>query len=399
MKVRRNIIFFTLLFLGFMSPALADAAVEAQELYANNCARCHGDAGTGDGPAFTTQRPWPRDFTTGQYKFRSTPLNTLPLVEDVERSIAKGNLRTSMPPFEKFLSKEEISSLAEYVLNLSRKNSDFPEGGAQAIPHMPALDTVEPSPKILSRGKSLFEQTCATCHGDDGRGLGPLAGNLYDENQYWVKMPDLTDALEYGGGSNTSDILMRLKTGIALSPMPDFSQVLNEESMQAVAHYVKSIQVPSPERTLISQTAWREKLPAAARGEYMTRAMSCALCHNSYDERGAYYADTQMAGGVAITLPGLGVFYTKNITSHPEDGIGSWTEEEIVRTLTTGYAPDRRLEAFSMPWVFFSHLKPEDAHDIAVYLKSLKPIQNRVPDRKFIISSVDYTAAFASLWD
>ena len=94
------------------------------------------------------QRPWPRDFTTGQYKFRSTPLETLPLLEDVEQVIAKGNLRTSMPPFEEFLSQEEIRLLAEYVLEMSREASDVPDGSSQAFKKVLTLD--EEFPRVWS---------------------------------------------------------------------------------------------------------------------------------------------------------------------------------------------------------------------------------------------------------
>lgn len=367
----------------FQGTSQAQDVSRARELYIQHCARCHADAGTGDGPAHTMQRPWPRDFTTGQYKFRSTPLETLPLVEDVEQVIAKGNLRTSMPPFEKFLSQEEIRLLAEYVLEMSREASDVPDGSSQAFKKVLTLDEKTSSPKALELGKKLFQENCNTCHGVDGRGLGSVTGFLYDENNFWIKVPDLTEPLEYGGGNQASDILMRLKTGIPGSTMPVYEGLLQEEELQSIASYVKSLQVPSEDRELISQEAWREALPAKARGEYMVRAMSCSLCHNAYDKSGSYYPDLYLAGGVAITLPGLGVFYTQNLTSHPEDGLHDWTEEEIVKTVMTGYAPDRRLEAFSMPWVFFSHLEPEDAHDIAVYLKSLKPIQNKVPKRKY----------------
>ena len=115
----------------------------------------------------------------------------------------------------------------------------------------------------------------------------------------------------------------------------------------------------------------------------MVRAMSCALCHNAYDATGEYYTKPYLAGGVAITIPGLGVFPTRNITSHPEQGIGRWSEEEIARVVTTGYAPDRRIEAFSMPWVYFSHLTEADARDVAAYVKSLKAVENAVPKRTY----------------
>ncbi len=33
-----------------------------------------------------------------------------------------------------------------------------------------------------------------------------------------------------------------------------------------------------------------------------------------------------------------------------------------------------------MPWLSFSNLTDEDAHAIAAYLKSLRPVRHRVPD-------------------
>ncbi|MFT5207470.1 MAG: cbb3-type cytochrome c oxidase subunit III [Candidatus Omnitrophota bacterium] len=355
------------------------ASEDAKALYQNHCARCHGDTGEGDGVAYTMQRPWPRNFKTGDYKFRSTPLNSLPTLKDIETTIAKGNLRTSMPPFESFLTAKEISLLAEYVLDISKTNSKVPVA-TQELPYDEALNQVNPSSLELEMGQKLFYANCVSCHGDDARGLGDLAGFLYDENNFWIQMPDLTDALAYGGGHDAADIKMRMQAGIALSNMPVFNEALSIEEIDRIALYVKSLQKKSAERQLISQAKWRQKLPKEARGEYMTRAMSCALCHNSYDETGMYDPEMYMAGGVKINLPGLGAFYTKNITSHT-DGLAKWTEEEIIEVMTTGYAPDRRIEAFSMPWVFFSHLDRVDAEDIAAYIKNLEPIQNEVPDR------------------
>lgn len=375
----------------------------AEKLYAQHCARCHAEAGTGDGPAHTMQRPWPRDFTTGEYKFRSTPIGTLPQVSDVERVIANGIPRTSMSGYAKWLSPEEIRDLAEYVLDFS-KGSGVPDGSAQAVvpptdlvePAQPAAGSVvEPSDKLpqplrrsfasdrLTRGKQAFAANCVSCHGADGRGLGELAGQMRDKNGFLTNPVDLTDALGYGGGSRASDIYRTLTTGIAGSPMPVFDKILDDETRADVAAYVESLQVAPADRTLVAREAWDHALPSKVRGEYMVRAMSCALCHNSYEASGEYYPKPYLAGGVAITIPGLGVFPTRNITSHPEDGIGRWTEEEIARVVTTGHAPNRRIEAFSMPWVYFSHLTEQDARDIAAYVKSLKPMENVVPVRKY----------------
>ncbi len=357
-------------------------AADGREIYSQHCARCHGQTGNGDGPAHTLQRPRPRDFTQGRFKYRSTPAETLPAVDDVAGVIRRGILRSSMPPYAKILSEDEIRAAAEYVLELA-KPSGVPAGGDRRFLKPPELDRTD-EPALLARGKALYGQyRCASCHGADGRGLGELAGTLYDENGFWVSPADLTDPAAYGGGSAASDVYLRLVTGMPPSPMAAYAETAPPEDLAAIARYVKSLQVSPEARRPVSPEAWRAALPAKVRGEYLTRAMSCALCHNHYDAEGRYNPKAYLAGGVGIRLAGLGVFPTRNLTSHPEDGVGRWSEDQIVKAVTRGVAPDRRLEAFAMPWVFFSHLEAQDARDIAVFLKNLPPIANKIPPRKY----------------
>ncbi|MCA9465301.1 MAG: c-type cytochrome, partial [Nitrospira sp.] len=58
--------------------ALADSDIQlGQKIYERSCVTCHGEFGKGDGPAAfynsAYSAPRPRDFTVGNYKFRSTP--------------------------------------------------------------------------------------------------------------------------------------------------------------------------------------------------------------------------------------------------------------------------------------------------------------------------------------
>jgi mono/diheme cytochrome c family protein len=374
---------------AFFLPALLASALAApafaadgRAVYAAHCARCHGAEGRGDGPAHTMQRPRPLDFTSGDFEYRSTPLGHLPARADVERTVREGVLRTSMPPFEGFLSEEEIRAVAAHVLELARA-SGLAEGEPAAIARPAELDAAPPAPEALAEGKELYAKyRCADCHGADGRGLGRLSGGLVDDEGFWTVPSDLTDPDAYGGGAAASDIFLRLMAGMG-DVMPSYAETIPPDEAKKIALYVKSLQVPASARPAPDAGAWRRALPAKARGEYLVRAMSCALCHNYYDARGMYAPDAYLAGGVAIRIPGLGTFPTRNLTSHPEFGLGRWTEDEIVRAVTAGTAPDRRLEAFAMPWVFFSHLEPEDARAIAAYLKTLAPVPNRVPPRRF----------------
>jgi hypothetical protein len=77
-----------------------------------------------------------------------------------------------------------------------------------------------------------------------------------------------------------------------------------------------------------------------------------------------------------------GVTYPRNLTPHPETGIGSWTEDDIVTAFRQGHRPDRSPILPPMPWPAFAHMNDEDAYALAAFLKSLPPIDHKVPDRQ-----------------
>jgi mono/diheme cytochrome c family protein len=117
-----------------------------------------------------------------------------------------------------------------------------------------------------------------------------------------------------------------------------------------------------------------------ARGEYLVTIAGCNDCHTP----GYFFGKPDMGrflGGsdVGFEIPGQGVFVGPNITPDEATGIGSWTAEQIVKALQTGERPDGRVLAPIMPWPAFAHFTAADAMAIAAFLKSLTPVDNKVP--------------------
>ncbi len=80
----------------------------ARKLYLDNCARCHGETGDGQG---TTQLDRPaRSFLDGGFSFGNTP-------EALFRTISVGIPGTPMPSFE-LMSESDRRDLAAYVITL-----------------------------------------------------------------------------------------------------------------------------------------------------------------------------------------------------------------------------------------------------------------------------------------
>jgi mono/diheme cytochrome c family protein len=116
------------------------------------------------------------------------------------------------------------------------------------------------------------------------------------------------------------------------------------------------------------------------RGGYLVRgAGHCAECHSSRNVIGGIVAETEFAGARNPTGKGT----VPNITPS-EDGIGDWSEEDIVYFLETGNLPDFDVVGGMMVPVQenMAKLEPEDRKAIAAYLKSLPPRPNAVPETK-----------------
>src|SRR5881296_2678220 len=61
-----------------------------ERVYARRCAVCHGPDGRGNGPAAPSMIPRPRDFTLGQFKYKSTAAGQPPTEADLMHVVATG---------------------------------------------------------------------------------------------------------------------------------------------------------------------------------------------------------------------------------------------------------------------------------------------------------------------
>ncbi len=212
-------------------------------LYEAKCAHCHGAAGDANSVATAYLRPAPRDFTSGQYKFRTTGSGELPTTEDIKRSIRDGMPYTSMPPWKGILSESEMEDLAYYLKTFSG-DFDGPYGNPEVItiPRAPAYDEGN-----LARGREVFEANqCADCHGENGRGNGPSALDLEDEWGYPIRPADMTKRWTFRASATREDIYRTFTTGLNGTPMPSYQQTIDEQDRWALVDYVWSLSEDEP---------------------------------------------------------------------------------------------------------------------------------------------------------
>ena len=208
---------------------------EGKQLYDRFCFHCHGRNGQGNGLASHYLFPAPRDLSRGIFKFHSTQSSSLPLDQDLARTIRLGVPGTIMPAWGKVLGEEDILSLVAFIKTFSerfeREIPDYPIDVGQEPPY---------DPISFSLGKKLYRQLrCHRCHGDEGERTGALEKNW---NDIWGNTSfvfDLRRPELYKSGASSDDMYRMMMAGIGGTPMNSYDYLSADERWHLI-HYLQS---------------------------------------------------------------------------------------------------------------------------------------------------------------
>ena len=170
-------------------------------LFGDNCAACHGFNAKG-GKGFP-------DLTTSSWLWGGDPAT---IAETIRVGINSTHPNTRVGQMLAFgrdnlLSASEVNNVVSYVESLSD----------------PVLSKRFP-PTTLEAGKATFAASCASCHGDDGKGKLDVGG------------PDLTDKFWIYGG-DTDSILASVRSG-RQGHMPSWEHRLGAVERKILAIYL-----------------------------------------------------------------------------------------------------------------------------------------------------------------
>ncbi len=111
--------------------------------------------------------------------------------------------------------------------------TDYPPTLQQVLPPMDPSTVMTPNPALMARGRALFAQTCAACHGPEGRGDGPGGEGLKPPPR------NFTQPAGWVNGYRIEDIYKTLREGVKGSGMVSFSYLSRRDRM-ALVHVVQS---------------------------------------------------------------------------------------------------------------------------------------------------------------
>lgn len=280
---------------------------------------------------------------------------------------------------------------------------------------------IDYTPERIERGKYLANSVtvCMDCHStrDWSMFSGPIkpgtfgqGGDRFDQS---VGMPGVflaRNITPFGISRYTDGELYRVittgvnKEGVSMFPLMPYLYYgrMDPEDIYNIIAYVRSI--PSIENNVEASKAdfpvnflmstmpqpaqpqqKPEKTDVIAYGAYMTNASGCVECHTQVDSKAVIIKEVSFAGGREFLFPDKSVVRASNLTPDMETGIGQWTEEMFVQKfkvyadsayVTPTVAPGEFNSI--MPWTMYGHMEADDLKAIYAFLKTLKPISNKV---------------------
>jgi mono/diheme cytochrome c family protein len=225
------------------SPAVTPELLElGARVYRGACVGCHGEKGDGQGREGKFIGIPPRDFTTGQFIVRSTPIGSLPLDVDLFGSIRRGfKPSTGMPAFT-FLSDREVWAVIAHLKTFSPRWKNEKAAAPVPVPPVPTLTADQ-----ANAGRAIFmgQGACFVCHGMTALGDGPAAAGLvYGAGSHAgkpVKPANFTRSADFKSGNRPEDIFRAISTGLDGTPMPGFAASLSVEQRWQLVSFIVSL--------------------------------------------------------------------------------------------------------------------------------------------------------------
>ncbi len=130
---------------------------------------------------------------------------------------------------------------------------------------------------------------------------------------------------------------------------------------------------------LIGGAQAQSKADLIKRGDYLVNGiLTCGNCHSPKGPTGDI-AGKEFSGGLSWDEPPFKVT-APNITQDKDTGIGNYTDAQLKTLLRKGIKRNGVPIAMVMPAGFYEIMTERDLDAVIAYLRTIKPIKNRVPD-------------------
>lgn len=203
-------------------------------IYRNHCSVCHGEKGDGQSFARHALVPPPADFTSTEWRKKTSRAHMIETVKKGARTKEGG--QTAMIRWTGRLDDKRIEAVVDYVIVKFMEGKPAPDGASNAghehhghdHSHVKQVDYPFGLKPGASRGKSLYGTLCAKCHGVNGDGTGQeLRG---------AGKPRDFRAADFRAFANGFTMYSAVSRGHG--EMPEFGRILARQDIADVSEYV-----------------------------------------------------------------------------------------------------------------------------------------------------------------
>ena len=278
----------------------------------------------------------------------------------------------------------------------------------------------EVTPDMIKRGEYLAFHVCVCmdCHaqrdwtkfsgppiaGTEGKGGDVFTKEFGFPGTFYAK-----NITPYNLKNWTDGEIMRAftcgvdKNGVALFPVMPYHKygTMDKEDIKSIIAFLRTLKpikydapASKPDFPMnfiintIPQKASFTTLPSKDNvidyGKYLVNAAGCSECHTNVN-KGKPIEGMDFAGGREFIFPRGKKIVAANITPDNETGIGYWTETTFVNKFKS-FSDRSKLQDYKspndyqsiMPWSMYAGMDSSDLSAMFAYLKTLKPIVNKV---------------------
>ncbi len=214
-------------------PLTIDVLEDAKRIFTRDCSICHGYAGTGDGIYKAGLQPPPPDFSDGSYGTLADPAYK---DDDYFWRISEGLPWSAMPAWKSQFPVNDRWKLVHYIRSLFTQTEEPvakpPDGQDFEFPEIFKSQAM-PQSASFERGRILYLDRCADCHGLAGDGAGANGQYLkikpFDFRTWRGRTVD--QAFE-------AQLLAQVSFGIKGTAMPSWGEILTVDQRWDVIKYL-----------------------------------------------------------------------------------------------------------------------------------------------------------------
>ena len=321
-------------------------------LYTKHCFFCHGDLLDGKGIFGKSFFPAPADFT------RLDSILSRPQAYTFWRIMKGGKglpekyepWNSAMPAWEDSLRKEDVWKIITYIYDTAGQWHAKP--GKQ-------------DPPSLERGKQVYLEKCAYCHGEGGKGDGPSADYSMPQPRNLTKGHIKLRSTSFGKIPTDKDLFNAITKGMQNTTMPGWKH-LPKNDRKSLVIFVKSLSKKF------------EKFKKRGKSHKIIKVGKPPASSKESLERGKELFMVQCSGCHGVKGRGDGVA-TQRVVDYSSNAIWPrnlsqpWTfrrgnsKKDLFKTLRTG------LSTTAMPKFSPRVFKDEQIWDIVNFVTTLAP--------------------------